>query len=602
MIGTNWDLSSYFPKFNGSEMLEFKANMTNQIRVISDEAERLESLTKNNLKQWEKVILAFEKLMTQVSHISSYIACLSSSDTRNEEYRKASAEVTEIASDYHKIATLIKLALKNCTEEDFSLLCSMESLKEVKFQLTEMRKNSQKTMSKELENLASDLGTDGFHSWGRLYNTLAGKLTFEMEWPDGRKEILPISRCRSTMQDTNRRIRKTAFVQGNKAWEKVEDVCAACLNAISGIRLKLNKKRGIENFLDVSLDQSRISAKTLEAMFQAIDESSDIINRIARAKASALGLEKLAWYDCEAPLAIPSVNRYSWEECVKLVSSSFSSAYPALAEFFRQALDKQWIESEPRAGKSPGAYCTSSLLTEQSRVFMSFGGSLHDVSTLAHETGHAFHSFIMKGLRPLRRKYPMTLAETASTFAEMLLADGILASPDSSDALKLNILTENINHAIAFLIDIPIRFKFEKAFHEERLNGEVSVSRLKELMVQAMKKQFGDLLAEDGVNPFFWASKLHFYSTGVTFYNYPYTFGYLLSRGLFENFKQEKEKFLPGYEEFLRNSGSNFAHIVAKQTVGADLECPDFWKSAISSHEDDLQKFEELVEKVIGNA
>jgi oligoendopeptidase F len=231
---------------------------------------------------------------------------------------------------------------------------------------------------------------------------------------------------------------------------------------------------------------------------------------------------------------------------------------------------------------------------------MSYAGSLNDISTLAHEIGHAFHSGQLKGLRPFMQGYPMTLAESASTFAEILLAEGIMTDPDSSDAQKLSVLTATVNHGIAFLIDIPIRFNFEKAFHEERMRGEVSVSHFKSLMTEAMQNQFGDLLEEKGADPFFWASKMHFYLTGVSFYNYPYTFGYLLSRGLFGMFKREGTAFLPKYQEFLRYSGSDMAQNVAQKTLGADLEATDFWKQAIMSHEPELAEFETLVKKVLG--
>jgi oligoendopeptidase F len=194
----------------------------------------------------------------------------------------------------------------------------------------------------------------------------------------------------------------------------------------------------------------------------------------------------------------------------------------------------------------------------------------------------------------------MTLAESASTFAEILLAEGILTDPEASDAQKLNVLTGSINHGIAFLIDIPIRFNFEKAFHEERMRGEVSVSRFKSLMTEAMQAQFGELLEDNGANPFFWASKMHFYLTGVSFYNYPYTFGYLLSRGLFEMFKREGRDFLPKYQQFLKLSGSDMAQSVAQKALGADLESTDFWKRAIIGHESDLVQFEDLVKKVLG--
>jgi oligoendopeptidase F len=597
--GTIWNLESYFPEFNGSEMIEFKQKLLADCQSIGRRAEKLGSLTPENSTNWEELLLDFEELTTRVSHYSSYIGCLSSADANNEAYQKASAELSFYEAEFGKIEIYIKMGLKDCTDKDLEAFIGRESLQEIAFHLKELRLAAQNTMSKSLETLASDLGVDGFDAWGRLYDTISGKLSFEMLWPDGRKEILPIAQCRSTMQDSNRQVRKAAFEQGNKAWSSVEDVCAACLNSIAGTRLILNKKRGIEHFLDVPLQQSRINQKTLDAMLTAIQDSSDFVQRLGMAKAKALGLNKLAWYDCEAPLNIPSIERYSWDECVNMVGAAFERSYPKLGSFFKDALQKNWVESEARDGKRPGAFCTGTLLKEESRVFMTYAGSLNDVSTLAHEIGHAFHSFNLKGLRPMLKGYPMTLAESASTFGEMLLADGILSNPNASDALKLNILTEILNHGIAFLIDIPIRFNFEKSFYEERSKGEVGVSRLKELMSDAMKKQFGSLLEENGQDQYFWASKMHFYITEVTFYNFPYSFGYLLSRGLFKMFKDEKEAFLPKYEEFLRKSGTDMAHIVARKTLGAELEQPDFWKAAILSHENELKVFEELVAKVL---
>lgn len=597
--GTIWDLNSFFPEFNGSEMNKFKTHLKTDIEELIKKAAILDPVDSANLQNWENVLLGFEELLTRFDHISSYVSCLSSTDAQNEQYTKAVAEMTTIGAEFEKIEIHIKMGFKSCDDQAFSQLCQREKLNNVSFFLAEMRLSAQKTMNKELETLATDLGIDGFESWGRLYDTLTGKLNFEMHDPDGTVKTTPIAQCRSIMQDPDRRVRKSAFINGNKAWESVEDVCAAMLNAISGTRLFLNGKRGYNHFLEIPLDQSRISQKTLDSMFAAIRESSEFIQRIGKAKAKALGQEKLAWYDCEAPLPIPSLKRYTWQECLKMVKSAFAKSYPELGNFFADALEKKWVESEARTGKLPGAYCTGSSLIEESRIFMTFAGSLNDVSTLAHEMGHAFHSHTLKGVRPLLKQYPMTLAETASTFAEMILADGILSSPESSDTLKLEILTEATNQGIAYLIDIPIRFNFEKAFHEERMKGEVSVSKLKELMVNTMKNQFGDLLEEDGADPMFWASKIHFYCTDVTFYNFPYSFGYLLSRGFYGMFKKDKEGFLPKYKKFLELSGSDMAHIVASKTIGADLEEKDFWKKAILSLEEELTLFEELVPKVI---
>ena len=181
---------------------------------------------------------------------------------------------------------------------------------------------------------------------------------------------------------------------------------------------------------------------------------------------------------------------------------------------------------------------------------MTYNDTLGDVLTLAHEIGHAFHSYIMRDVRTYAHFYPMTLAESASTFGEMILTEGILADPSFSPAQKASALDQEIGHGAIFLLDIPVRYQFEKKLYEERADGEITVSRLKELMVETQRDVFGDALAQGGEDPYFWASKLHFYITGVTFYNFPYTFGFLLSRGLYSMFKQEGSDFLPATRNF----------------------------------------------------
>ena len=205
----------------------------------------------------------------------------------------------------------------------------------------------------------------------------------------------------------------------------------------------------------------------------------------------------------------------------------------------------------------------------------------------------------MREVRPYARGYPMTLAETASTFGENVLMNGILDDPNVSDEQKALILDVEISHGAIYLLDIPVRYEFEKAFYEERAKGPLSVSRLKDLMVETQRRVLGEVLEPGGEDPYFWASKLHFYISGLTFYNFPYTFGYLLSRGLYGMFKKEGASFLSKYEELLRLAGSDTAENVVKRTVGRDLENPDFWSGAIRSLEAPLNRLQSILPKVM---
>ena len=595
-----WDLTSYFPRFDGPEMRQFKDLLRDDVRSLQKQAAGASALNNDNAAQWEEILLRNEDLSRRMSHLSSYVGCLAASDARNEEYLKEEAALVRTRAESAKVRIELLRGFKDATDEVFAALKAKPSLQGAQNYLNRLREEARRAMPAEKEILATDLGVDGIQSWGRLYDTVSSKLEFDMVFPDGRRERLPMSQRRSLMDHPDRRVRKAAFEGGNAAWQSVEDVAAAALNAIAGTRLTLNRHRGVEHFLDMALFQAAITRKTLDAMCDALFANLEIPRRILRLKAKLIRDQAVAWFDLGAPLDLPDHKTLSWEKAKTMVRESFIRAYPELGSFFQQqVIAKNWVDWEPRAGKRPGGFCTSSMLSKESRIFMTYNESLGDVLTLAHESGHAFHGYVMRDIRPSARIYPMTLAETASTFGEQVLMNGLLDDPSISDAQKAMILDIEVGHGAIYLLDIPVRFEFEKAFYEERKSGELSVRRLKELMVETQRRVLGDVLQPGGEDPYFWASKLHFYITGLTFYNFPYTFGYLLSRGLYAMFKNEGTDFLSKYEEFLRLAGSDTAENVVKRTVGQNLEQAEFWSGAIRSLEAPLQRLEALLPQVV---
>ncbi|MGH7902074.1 MAG: M3 family metallopeptidase, partial [Thermodesulfobacteriota bacterium] len=507
----NWDLSSYFREFDGIEMREFKDRLKNDMKSVKEKAASLSSLDDSNQKVWEEVFLMSEDIMKRFSHLSSYVGCLSSCDSNNESYLREEAELAVIGAEYSKVKIELLRAIKCAPEDIFSSFAKRDGFKGAVYYINRLREESQLRMNPEREALATDLGVDGISAWGRLYDTISGKLEFEMEFPDGTRKRLPISQRRSLMENPDRRIRRAAFEGGNAAWKGIEDVAAAALNAISGTRLTLNRYRGVNHFLDVALFQSAITKKTLDAMLEAVFSEKEVPRKILKLKAKTLGIDGVSWFDLGAPLSIPDQENFTWDRCKSLVYSSFNKAFSGLGEFVDMVFNKNWIEWEPRSGKRPGGFCTGSLFTDESRIFMTYNESLGDVLTLAHEAGHAFHSHLMRGLRPFARGYPMTLAESASTFGEMVLTNSLLDDPSISDEQKALMLDTEINHGAIYLMDIPVRYEFEKCLYEDRIHGELSVSRLKNLMVETQRRILGDVLEEGGEDPYFWASKLHFY-------------------------------------------------------------------------------------------
>lgn len=595
--GMNWDLTSYFPEFKGTEYKEFKEKLTEDIEKTQGEAAKLESLNDNNLSDWENIFATTENIIKRYSHIRSYIDCLSAADSNNEEYLSEEAAISLVGAKLEKIDVELNRAIKGVDEKTFNKFKESPKLESAGYYLERMYRQSKFTMDTEKEKLASDLRVDGISAWGRLYDTVASKMTFEMNYPDGESKTLPMSQRRSLMENTDRAIRKAAFEGGNNSWQKYEDIAGSSLNAISGTRHTLYKHRNIDHFLDIALFDAAISRETLDAMIAAIYESLEIPKAILRSKTKTMGLDSIAWYDLGAPINLNTETKIGWEDAKSKVHNSFSSSYDKLGGFINHMYVNEWIDWEVRKGKRPGGFCTGSLLTTESRIFMTYNESIGDILTLAHEAGHAFHSHVMSDIRPYQHFYPMTLAETASTFGEMLLIEGLINDPNISDVDKVMLLDAEVNHGAIYLMDIPVRYEFEKKVYEERKEGELSVSRFKELMVETQKEVFGEVLSE--YDPYFWASKLHFYITGVSFYNFPYTFGYLLSRYLFSKFKEQGKDFLPVYEDFLKLTGSDSAEGVVKRTIGDDISKKEFWVNAIKTLKEPHETLNELLPKVL---
>jgi oligoendopeptidase F len=484
-----WDLTSYFPEFDGPAMRQFKAALCGDIASLRASAAALPGLTHASAAAWEELLIRGEDLTRRMSHFGSYIGCLASSDAHNEGYLREEAALALLRAGFAKVRIEYLRAFKDAADASFAAFLNRPALAGAENYLNRLREEGRRAMTAEKEILATDLGVDGIQSWGRLYDRVSAKLQFNMIFPDGRRETLPMSQRRSLLDHPDRRVRQAAFDTGNQAWRGVEDIAAGALNAIAGTRLTLNRHRGVDHFLDIALFQSAVSRQTIDAMFGAVFANLEIPRRILRLKAKQMGRPSVAWFDLSAPLDLPHQERFSWSKARAWVGQSFRRAYPTLGDFFeRHVVAKNWIDWEPRTGKRPGGYCTSSMLSKESRIFMTYNESLGDVLTLAHESGHAFHGHQMRDVRPYARGYPMTLAETASTFGEQVLMNGLLDDPATGEDEKAMILDIDASHGAVYLLDIPVRYEFEKAFYQERQDGELGVGRLKELMIDTQRR------------------------------------------------------------------------------------------------------------------
>jgi oligoendopeptidase F len=293
-------------------------------------------------------------------------------------------------------------------------------------------------------------------------------------------------------------------------------------------------------------------------------------------KARQLGQECLAWADLDAPL--PTGDRpstWSWDEAAGLVADAFGGFHPKLADFAREAVLGRWIDALPREGRRPGGFCTELPRSNESRIFMTFTGSLEHASVLAHELGHAFHNRVLAGVPASRAEIVSATAETASTFAEAVLRDRLLAS--SADPVFRTFMIDQQLQA-AFLMDIPARFAFERRLFALRRDGVFDPDVLDAEMLAAQDHAYGKGLADGFAR--FWCAKLHFYIPEFGFYNWPYTFGYLFSAAVHRRAVAEGPSFLATFEELLGRTGWQDTEGLARDVLGVDLTDPAFWREA----------------------
>jgi oligoendopeptidase F len=589
----DWDLSPYFSDVTGPDFVEFRARLGEDAARLRRRAAEMGQLA-DAMDPWVSLLLELEEVGSRLRHVSSYLSCRTSADAADEAATAANSGLDPVETELDKARVHVRAALAAADEATFAALCADRRLKGATHYLTRLRRRASWAMDAALEGLAADLEPGALRAWGRLYDQVSGTLQFELRVPGREPERRPVAMSRTLLEDVDPAVRRAALEGSGAAWAGVADTVAACLNAIAGTRLVLYQRRGVPHFLDPALFDAGIDRATLDAMLGAVRARQEVPRRYLRAKAARLGLARLGFQDLMAPLPRPDAARIPWADGCARVQEAFGAAYPALRELAERSLAERWIDWSPRQGKRPGGFCTSSPLIGQSRIFMTYHGALGDVQTLAHELGHAFHNWLMRDLRGWARRYPMTLAETASTFAEELVLEATLQRGDTPAAERAAILDARLQDASAFLLNIPSRFDFEHALYQERAGGELPVSRLRQLMVEAQQANYGDALDPEQLDPWFWASKLHFYITGVSFYNFPYTFGWLFSRAISARFRAEGAAFLPRYEALLRATGSAPAEEVARDALGVDLRDGGFWDAGIDLVEEDLRAFEAI--------
>jgi pepF/M3 family oligoendopeptidase len=580
-----WNLDKLYLGFDDPNYQKDLAKVDELIAKINKQ----ESLLTNYEQKQEKLLnylkqeIEFSVLVRKLLHFASLTQSVEST---NPLASKNTAILRRKLTELTKIQTIFTKWIANYPEINQDI-ASNDFLKEHEFYLKEIQEEAKHLLTDDLELIIAKLRQTGSSAWSILQSLLTS--TLEVEY-DGK--IITLSEVRNLAEDKDQDVRKKAFEAEIKAYEKIDKSIAAALNSIKGEVNTISEARGFASPLDQALHMSRMQKETLTAMQEAVKDYYEVFRAYLKRKAKLLGHKNgLPFYDLNAPIG--SFNKhFTIEEANDYVFKNFSTFSPNLANLAKRAFTENWIDYTPRKGKRGGAFCSNMHEIKESRIMTNFTGAFGDMLTLSHELGHAYHGDTIFNESILNSSYTMPVAETASTFCETIVNKAAIKDAQTKDE-KIFLLESAIQGYTAVVIDIMSRFIFERSVFEGRKETVYDVDELKELMIKAQKETYGDGLDQDNLHPYMWIPKPHYYSGGLSYYNFPYTFGLLFAKGLYAKYLDGKAEFVKNYDLLLAATGKMSVEDVAK-LMNIDVTKKAFWASSLEMLKEDIEEFLEL--------
>ena len=627
----DWDLGSIYPDINSEKYKSDLAKLTEGIKTLkalNDQAENPDQKNHLNIQNWIADFFKADDILGPLANtLAAYSYSIYSVDTTSKSLLDNLNQVEFLTDQYQIQLNRFSHTVSKNRGILSEFYANFPQYRKYEFSINEMLEDDIHTLSPELEEIIAKLQQTGGRAWDRLHEQLISNL----KDPETGKLF---NELRNDAYSPDARLRKESWQKEIALLKQNEIAFAASLNNLKGETLSLLEERSWNCAIDRALSSSRMKKETLDALIAAIEESLPQWRKYLKAKAEYLknhnatantncGKEKgLAFYDLFAPLdgntandgntntagqtetgcntATPSAtnNRaaseesllsknWTFEEARDYIIKEFTSFSPVMGDFAKNAFDKNWIDARVHPGKVGGAYCQDFYVQKESRVLSNFTGAFSDIITLAHELGHAFHFFCIKDKDYRNANYPMTLAETASTFAETIVKQDILKTASKEDRIK--ILELDLQDTCQVLVDILCRFYFERSVFEERQNGELTSEDFCRLMADAQERSYGDGLSAER-HEYMWAVKSHYYSVDLDFYNFPYAFGQLFAAGLYSRYKKEGKAFVDIYCNLLSDTGSMSCEDLCFK-AGFDITKKDFWKSGIDFYINEIQQF-----------
>ncbi len=579
----HWDLSDLYHGADDPQLQKDKEEVLKEADAFA--AQYKGRIAELNPSEFKEMLQAYEALQDKGGKIGSFAYLQWSTDTANTAYGKLLQESQELSSELSQKLVFLNVEWLQVPEEQAQKLIDAPELEFYKHYLESSRRYKKHVLKEEQEQILSAKAVTGRSAWVRFFDETLGRAKFELDGKEySEQEVL------SKLHESDRDLRIRAHASLTKKFRELSHPLTFVFNTLLADKSTNDKLRDYPSWITSRNLANETDDETVDALVDAVTSQYPLVQRYYKLKAKLLGLDEMKDYDRYAPIAENEAT-IGWDTAKEMVLDSYTSFHPKMGEITGYFFENNWIDAAIRPGKRGGAYSASTVPSVHPYVFMNFDGKIRDVQTLAHELGHGVHQYLSRQQGPLQAGTPLTTAETASVFGEMLVFQKLLKELDDPKE-RLALIISKIDDTIATVFRQISMNRFEHAMHTARREeGELTTERFSELWMEQQRALYGDAVTLTDEYAIWWSYIPHFLHTPG--YVYAYAFGELLVLALYEEYTRRPEGFADKYLELLSAGGSEWPHeLVAK--MGLDITDKDFWATGLAVFERMVEEAEEL--------
>lgn len=531
------------------------------------------------------MLAEYEAIVELAARLGSYAYLYWSTNTEDAPRGALRQKIEEHNARLQQKLVFVELEWAAVADEAAQALIADPAVARFRHWLEVQRLRRPYLLSEPEEKVLAEKAVTGRSAWARFFSELHSAHRYEWNGTQ-----VPLQNVLTQLYNPDREVRIRAAQSITDGLKQLSRSSTYVFNTLLADKASDDRLRGYPTWISARNLSNEVSDEAVEALAQAVTARYDIVSRYYRLKAKLLGVDELFDYDRYAPL--PAADRfYTWEESTALVLKAYGEFHPRLAEIVREFFDESWIDAPVRPGKVGGAYSMGMTPLTHPYILLNYEGKSRDVMTLAHELGHGIHQYLARAQGMLHADTPLTTAETASVFGEMLTFQDMLRQ-ESDPAVRLAMLTGKLEDSFATVFRQIAMNRFEHAIHTERREkGELPTERFNELWLQTQRDMFqGSVTMTDNYG-YWWGYVHHF--TDYPGYVYAYAFGELLVLALYARYEETRDGFAEKYIDMLSAGGSDWPHAIVRP-LGVDLTDPDFWQHGLQILDDMVSEAERL--------